>query len=181
MVAVLSNLTKLQADARTEEGNIVRDLLGNKLKEKIELNSFEGMFLSPGIVKVGDEATLNVVLGAFDNSLTGSVQTSAGSANLVNGKASIKLNTGSVGIHQLTGKLSYKDASGNTKTVDIVPSTYQVVAQTLDTKAVEVFEKDPSGGSIVADNLKVVYRGVDNPISATINGVEAGVSMSASS
>jgi len=181
MVAALSNLTKLQADARTEEGNIVRDLLAGKLKEKIELNAFEGMFLSPGIVKVGDDATLNVVLGAFDNSLTGSVQTSVGSANLVNGKASIKLNTGSVGIHQLTGKLSYKAQDGSTKTVDILPSTYQVVAQTLDKKAVEVFEKDPSGGSIVADNLKVVYRGVENPISATINGVEAGVTMSSSS
>ena len=181
MVAVLSNLTKLQADARTEEGNIVRDLLGNKLKEKIELNAFEGLFLSPGIVKVGDEATLNVVLGAFDNSLTGSVQTSVGSANLVDGKASIKLNTGSVGIHQLTGKLSYKDASGNTKTVDIIPSTYQVVAQTLDVKAAEIIEKDPTGGSIVADNLRVVYRGVDNPISATINGANGPVSMSASS
>ena len=181
MVAVLSNLTKLQADARTEEGNIVRDLLGNKLKEKIELNSFEGMFLSPGIVKVGDEATLNVVLGAFDNSLTGSVQTSVGSANLVNGKAAIKLNTGSVGIHQLTGKLSYKDAAGNTKTVEIIPSTYQVVAQTLDVKAAEIIEKDPTGGSIVADNLRVVYRGVENPVSATINGANGPVAMTASS
>ncbi|HEY4540024.1 MAG TPA: GldM family protein [Faecalibacter sp.] len=181
MVAVMSNLTKLQADARTEEGNIVRDLLGNKLKEKIELNSFQGMFLSPGIVKVGDDATLNVVLGAFDNSITGNVQTSVGAANLVDGKASIKLNTGSVGIHQLTGKLTYKDASGATKTVDILPSTYQVVAQTLDVKAAEIIEKDPTGGSIVADNLRVVYRGVENPISATINGANGPVSMTASS
>jgi len=181
MVAALSNLTKLQADARTEEGNIVRDLLAGKLKEKIELNAFEGMFVSPGIVTVGQDAVLNVVLGAYDNSLSGNVQTSVGNAEIVNGKAAIKLNTGSVGVHQLTGKLSYKSATGETKTVDIVPSTYQVVAQTLDKKAVEVFEKDPSGGSIVADNLKVVYRGVQNPISATINGVEAGVSMSASS
>ena len=181
MVAVLSNLTKLQADARTEEGNIIRDLLAGKLKEKIELNAFEGMFISPGIVKVGDEAVLNVVLGAYDNSLSGSVQTSVGSAQIVNGKAAIKLNTSSVGVHQLTGKLTYKSATGENKTVDIVPSTYQVVAQTLDKKAAEVFEKDPTGGSIVADNLKVVYRGVENPISATINGVEAGVTMSSSS
>lgn len=180
MVAALSNLTKLQADARTEEGNIVRDLLAGKLKEKIELNAFEGMFISPGIVKVGDEAVLNVVLGAYDNSLTGSVQTSVGSANIVNGKAAIKLNTGSVGVHKLTGKLSYKSATGETKTVDIVPSTYQVVAQTLDVKAAEIIEKDPTGGSIVADNLRVVYRGVENPISATINGANGPVSMTAS-
>jgi gliding motility-associated protein GldM len=181
MVAVLSNLTKLQADARTEEGHIIRDLLAGKLKEKIELNSFEGLFLSPGVVKVGDDATLNVVLGAFDNSLTGSVQTSVGSANIVNGKATIKLNTGSVGIHQLTGKLTYKGADGQNKTVEIVPSTYQVVAQTLDVKAAEIIEKDPTGGSIVADNLRVVYRGVDNPVSATINGANGPVSMTASS
>ena len=181
MVAALSNLTKLQADARTEEGNIIRDLLAGKLKEKIELNAFEGLFLSPGIVKVGDDAVVNVVLGAYDNGLTGNVQTSAGSATLVNGKASIKLNTGSVGIHQLTGKLTYKAANGESKTVDIVPSTYQVVAQTLEKKAAEIIEKDPTGGSIVADNLRVVYRGVSNPISATINGANGPVSLSASS
>lgn len=180
MVAALSNLTKLQADARTEEGNIVRDLLAGKLKEKIELNAFEGMFLSPGIVKVGDEAVLNVVLGAFDNSVTGSVQTSVGSASIVNGKAAIKLNTGSVGIHKLTGNLTYKTASGETKSVPIIPSTYQVVAQTLDVKAAEIIEKDPTGGSIVADNLRVVYRGVENPVSATINGANGPVSMTAS-
>lgn len=181
MVAALSNLTKLQADARTEEGNIVRDLLAGKLKEKIELNAFEGMFVSPGIVKVGDEAVLNVVLGAYDNSLSGSVQTSVGSAQIVNGKASIKLNTSSVGIHQLTGDLTYKSSTGENKVVKIVPSTYQVVAQTLDVKAAEIIEKDPTGGSIVADNLRVVYRGVDNPISATINGANGPVSMSSSS
>jgi len=181
MVAVLSNLTKLQADARTEEGHIIRDLLAGKLKEKIELNAFEGLFLSPGVVKVGDDATLNVVLGAFDNSLTGSVQTSVGNAEIVNGKAAIKLNTASVGLHQLTGKLTYKSANGEMKTVDIVPSTYQVVAQTSDVKFAEVIEKDPTGGSIVADNLRVVYRGVENPVSATINGANGPVSMTASS
>lgn len=169
MVAALTNLTKLQVDARTEEGNIVRALLSGKLEEKIELDAFQGLFLSPGVVKMGDDAVLNVVLGAFDNSVSGSVSTSVGSAQIVDGKAAIKLNTGSVGIHSLTGNLTYT-ANGKQQTVPIAPSTYQVVAQTLDVKAAEIIEKDPTGGSIVADNLRVVYRGVDNPISATING-----------
>ncbi|WP_288764113.1 GldM family protein [uncultured Weeksella sp.] len=181
MVAALTNFTKLQVDARTLEGNIVRDLLSGKLKEKIELNAFEGLFLSPGIVEQGSDVALNVVLGAYDNSLTGSVATSAGNAQIVNGKATLKLNTGSIGIHKLTGSLTYKGADGENKTVQIVPSTYQVVAQTSDVKFKEVIEKDPTGGSIVADNLRVVYRGVTNPISATINGANGAVSLVASS
>ncbi len=180
MVAALTNLTKLQVDARTEEGNIVRALLSGKLEEKIELDAFQGLFLSPGVVKMGDDAVLNVVLGAFDNSVSGSVSTSVGSAQIVDGKAAIKLNTGSVGIHSLTGNLTYT-ANGKQQTVPIAPSTYQVVAQTLDVKAAEIIEKDPTGGSIVADNLRVVYRGVDNPISATINGSNGPVSMTSSS
>ncbi|MDO3385934.1 hypothetical protein QWI17_08800, partial [Gilvimarinus sp. SDUM040013] len=150
------------------------------LEEKIELDAFQGLFLSPGVVKVGDEAVLNVVLGAYDNSIKGSVSTSVGSAAVVDGKASIKLNTSAVGMHQLTGNITYV-SNGKTKTVNIAPSTYQVVAQTLDKKAAEIIEKDPTGGSIVADNLRVVYRGVTNPISATINGANGPVSLSASS
>ena len=180
MVAGLTNFTKLQVDARTEEGNIVRDLLAGKLQEKIELNAFEGLFLSPGVVEVGKDVPLNVVLGAYDNSIQGSVSTSAGNAAIVNGKATLKLNTSSVGIHNLTGKITYNTPQGQ-KTVDIIPSTYQVVAQTSDVKFAEVIEKDPTGGSIVADNLRVVYRGVDNPISATINGANGPVSLTASS
>lgn len=180
MVAALTNLSKMQMDARTQEGNLVRDLLSGKLKEKIELDAFQGLFLSPGVVKVGDDAVLNVVLGAYDKSVKGSVQTSVGSAQVVDGKASIKLNTSSVGINQLTGKITYV-SNGQTKTVNIAPSTYQVVAQTLDKKAAEIIEKDPTGGSIVADNLRVVYRGVVNPISATINGANGPVSLNASS
>lgn len=180
MVASLTNLSKMQMDARTEEGNLVRALLSGKLEEKIELDAFQGLFLSPGVVKVGDEAVLNVVLGAYDNSIKGSVSTSVGSAAVVDGKASIKLNTSSVGMHQLTGNITYV-SNGQTKTVNIAPSTYQVVAQTLDKKAAEIIEKDPTGGSIVADNLRVVYRGVSNPISATINGANGPVSLSASS
>ena len=179
MVAALTNLSKMQMDARTEEGNLVRALLSGKLEEKIELDAFQGSFLSPGVVKVGDEAVLNVVLGAYDNSIKGSVSTSAGSASVVDGKASIKLNTSSVGMHQLTGNITYI-SNGKQKTVQIVPSTYQVVAQTLDVKAAEIIEKDPTGGSIVADNLRVVYRGVSNPISATINGANGPVSLNAS-
>lgn len=180
MVAALTNLSKMQMDARTVEGNLVRDLLSGKLKEKIELDAFQGLFLSPGVVKVGDEAVLNVVLGAYDGSIKGNVQTSVGNAEVVDGKASIKLNTSTVGINQLTGKITYV-SNGQTKTVDIAPSTYQVVAQTLDKKAAEIIEKDPTGGSIVADNLRVVYRGVVNPISATINGANGPVSLVASS
>ncbi len=180
MVAALTNLSKMQMDARTEEGNLVRALLSGKLEEKIELDAFQGLFLSPGVVKVGDEAVLNVVLGAYDNSIKGSVSTSVGSAQVVDGKASIKLNTGSVGLHTLTGNITYV-SNGQSKTVAIAPSTYQVVAQTLDKKAAEIIEKDPTGGSIVADNLRVVYRGVSNPISATINGANGPVSLSASS
>ncbi len=180
MIAGLTNITKLQVDARTEEGNIVRDLLAGKLQEKIELNAFEGLFLSPGVVEVGKDVALNVVLGAYDNSLQGSVATSAGNANIVNGKATLKLNTSTVGVHNLTGKITYNTPQG-AKTVEIIPSTYQVVAQTLDKKAAEIIEKDPTGGSIVADNLRVVYRGVVNPISATINGANGPVSLTASS
>src|SRR5690606_15965220 len=51
MVAGLANLTKIQSDIRTEEGNLVRALLANKLQDEIELKAFEPIVIAPPFVR----------------------------------------------------------------------------------------------------------------------------------
>lgn len=171
LIAGLANLTKLQADIRTEEGNLVRTLLANKLQDEIELKEFQGIILAPGIVKVGQKVPVTIALGAYDNRIQGTATTTAGTFSLNGGKATFDLNTGSVGEKTISGNITYNSPTGP-KTIPITPVTYTVVSETI--------AETPSGAVISADKMNVVYRGLDNPISATVNGADGAVSLTAS-
>lgn len=173
MVAGLANLTKIQSDIRTEEGNLVRALLANKLQDEIELKAFEPIVIAPPFVRSDKPADASIAFGAFDNTLNGKVMIDGmGEVPLVNGKADFKLNTGGSGIKTVRGTMTYMGADG--KFVEPIPFSheYEVVEETLS----EV----PSGAIISADAMNVVYRNLDNPMSATVNGADGAVSMTAS-
>lgn len=167
MVAALTNLTKIQADARTEEGNIVRSLLAGKIEERLELNEFKGIILAPGIVRQGDKVPVTVALGAYDNNVRGTAQLNVGSIPINGGTGTFDLNTSGTGQKTITGTILF-----NGKEYPIDPVTYTVVAETQ--------MQPPSGAIITADKMNVVYRGLDNPISATVNGADGAISLTAS-
>lgn len=167
MVAGLANLTKIQADIRTEEGNLVRTLLSNKLQEKIELNAFKGIVLAPGIVKQGTKVPVTVALGAYDNNVKGVANLNVGTVQINGGTGTFDLNTSGTGTKTITGSISF-----NGKQYPIDPVTYTVVSETIT--------ETPSGAVISADKMNVVYRELDNPISATVNGADGAVSLTSS-
>lgn len=172
MVAGLANLTKIQSDIRTEEGNLVRALLSNKLEEQIELKAFEPIVIAPPFVRSDKPADASIAFGAFDNSLQGKVTIGGQEIPLVNGKANFTLNTSGSGKKSVSGTMTYKDHTGNF--IEPIPFTheYEVVAETLT--------ELPQGAVISADAMNVVYRGLDNPISAQVNGADGAVSLTAS-
>lgn len=173
MVAGLANITKIQSDIRTEEGNLVRALLSNKLEHEIELKAFQPIVMASPLVLAGKESPGSIAFGAFDNTLEGRVSIDGmGDVPLVNGKADFKLNTSGSGKKTLKGTMTWKGADG--KFVDPVPFVheYEVISETLIIP--------PSGAVISADAMNVVYRNLDNPMSATVNGADGPVSMTAS-
>lgn len=172
MVAGLANLTKIQSDVRTEEGNLVRTLLANKLQDEIELKAFEPIVIAPPFVRSDKPADASIAFGAFDNTLQGKVTIGGQDIPLVDGKANFKLNTAGSGKKTISGTMTYKDATG--KFIEPIPFTheYEVVAETL--------VQPPSGAVITADKMNVVYRGLDNPITATVNGADGPISLTAS-
>ncbi|MGV4529815.1 type IX secretion system motor protein PorM/GldM [Ornithobacterium rhinotracheale] len=171
MVAALTNLSKIQSDVRTEEGNLVRNLLADKLQDEIELKAFQPIVDIPPIVKKGEKVLANIAFGAYDNSLQGTVTANGSSIALTNGRATFDLNTSTDGTQTIRGTMTYKKPDGSTETMPF-ERTYQVVSETL--------AKAPTGGSISADKMNVVYRGVTNPITATINGADGPINMTAS-
>lgn len=172
MVAGLANLTKMQSDIRTEEGSLVRALLANKLEDEIELKAFEPIVIASPIVLSGKPSEGSIAFGAFDDTLEGKVTIDGmGEVALVNGKANFNLNTSGSGKRTLKGTMTYKGADG--QFIEPIPFVheYEVVDETLT---------NPSGAVISADAMNVVYRNLDNPMSATVNGAEGAVSLTAS-
>lgn len=172
MVAGLANITKLQSDIRTEEGNLVRTLLANKLQDEIELKAYQPIVMVPPFVRSDKPADASIAFGAFDNSLQGKVTIGGQEVPLVDGKANFKLNTSGSGKKTVSGTMSWRGANG--EFVEPIPFSqdYEVVAETLT----EV----PTGAVITADKMNVVYRNLDNPITATVNGADGAVSLTAS-
>jgi gliding motility-associated protein GldM len=170
MVAGLANLTKIQSDIRTEEGNLVRTLLANKLQDEIELKAFQPIVMVPPIMRAGKPVEASIAFGAFDNTLQGSVSVGGQNVVLKDGKAVFNINPTGSGKKTISGTMTYK---ANGKDVSMPFSQeYEVVAETITDV--------PSGAVISADAMNVVYRGLDNPISATVNGADGAVSLTAS-
>ena len=171
MVAALTNMTKIQSDVRTEEGNLVRTLLANKLQDEIELKAFQPIVDIPPVVRKGDKVLANIAFGAYDNTLKGSINLNGRNVPLTDGRATFDLNTSTDGTQTIKGTMSYQKPDGTTETMPF-ERTYTVVSETI--------AKAPTGGSIAADKMNVVYRGVSNPMTATINGADGPISMTAS-
>src|SRR5690606_33815498 len=160
MVAGLANLTKIQSDIRTEEGNLVRTLLANKLQDEIELKAFQPIVMVPPFVRAGEVIEGKIAFGAFDNTLQGSVTVNGATVALTDGVAQFNLDSGSPGKRTVAGTMIYKGPDGKDVAIDY-SQEYEVVSETI--------VEPPSGAVITADKMNVVYRGLDNPISATVN------------
>lgn len=171
MIAAKAFLSKLQSDLRTEEGNVLRSKLTTKMLEDIEINTFTPIVTAPRFLRKGEDAQALVALGAYDNSIGGTASLNIGSAALSNGKAVFKLPTGTVGKQSISGSLIFVNPeSGEKETLPIENIQYEVVEETLS--------QPPTGAVITADKMNVVYRGLPNPISAIVNGVDGGVTLS---
>lgn len=164
-VASLTNLTKIQSDIRTEEGNIVRDLLTTK--PNVELDLLKAIPVTPGVVELNKPASFDVFAGAFSSSVKGSVEIDGNTFPLEEGKAKIELFTSSLGIKEITGKLTYTDGNGVTRDSEFT-TTYQVVTEIIE-DAIQKPE-DVVVGVVTADKTNVVYRGLENPISVNLSG-----------
>lgn len=173
MIAAKTNLTKIQSDVRTVEGNIIRSKLTSKMMEDIEIKQFVGIVSAPRYVAINEDVTAFASLGAFDNTISGTANINGRSIPIQDGKATFNLDTSSPGQKTISGSLTFKDSKGQMQTIPIEPTTYEVVKQVTNNQMDAI---------ISADKMNVVYRGLENPISATvIGGDQSSVNLSASS
>ena len=163
--AAITLLSKLQSDVRYAEGEVLHTLVANIGLKDIRVNKLEA-FVVPSATKLfpGDQLTAKMVMAAVDTTQVPEVY--------VNGKKitgdTYSFNVGGVGEYNFTGYILTHDVAGNTLRRDF-NQKYQVVAPPLA----------PTGATLTADMMNVLYAGYRNPISVSVsNAPQSSVSVS---
>lgn len=160
--ASLAYLSSLQNDVRELENEAYNLFLGNSLKQAASMRHYQAMVITnKSVYYQGEKIDYEVVLGRLDKSTVPSKlvvnNVEIPKDQIVDGRVAASMTAGGVGEHKFTGTFTFIE-EGESIPVDIVNSNYVVVPR-------------PSSATISADKMNVVYLGLDNPISVTVEGV----------
>ncbi|GAB2765255.1 gliding motility protein GldM [Actinomadura fibrosa] len=159
LIASLTKLSQMQADAKSAESDILSAMLSGQLQSEVSLTNYEAIVIPDKTAFFnGEQFTGKVVLGRvdktlqFDKVMINGNQVSSTEA----GQVKLKFPAGNVGEQKITGELQFKE--GDSIVSIPVNSSYSVIPK-------------PNSAVISADKMNVVYRGVDNPMTISIPGV----------
>ena len=135
-------------------------MLQEKVDADIKFNAYEAIVAGPTVIIQGQPAEAKVFIGTYSDDpnlqFTGVDRTAKGMGYKTLG--------GGVGEHTISGTISYRNSKG-----EMVPlpfkHNYTVIAGSEEVKL-------QSGAIVSADKMNVLYRGVENPISASMLGVD---------
>ncbi|MDB4198841.1 gliding motility protein GldM [Polaribacter sp.] len=160
LVASLTNLTQMQADIRNTEADIISNLLGGQLESDVSMTNYNGIVkLQKNAFYPGDKVLGTVVLGREDPNLKPSRVVLNGESydNFKDGAVNLDLKATSTGEKEIKGTIYFMENG-----VELpIPfeSSYSVINK-------------PNEAIVSADKMNVVYRGIANPVSVSLPGVE---------
>ena len=170
LTAAMAILTKVQADLRNAESEVVKRILGKMDQAVVNLDQFAAVAVAPSSYLIqGQPYTADVFLTAYDSKSSPSITVGGQALNVKEGKGSYTVNTSREGIFTWVGSISVKQNDGTIKTYRTPEQKYQVAR--------------PSA-VLSPDKMNVFYIGVTNPVSLAAPGIPAEklrVSMSSGS
>ncbi len=166
LISSLTKMTQIQNDIKSVENELLSSLLSGNLKQLAKLDNYETvMTTSKGAYYTGSTFDGMLSLGRVDAStkparvelLVDGKEIKDTQFEYDGGKVVLKVGTGSVGDHKITGKLVYLQ-DGNEVEV-LVDKKFTTINK-------------PNNATIAADKMNVVYRGVSNPMTITFAGIQ---------
>ncbi len=168
LVSSLAKLTMVQNDIRQTETDVLITLMGKEMELETGVNEsnyitllktekgayYSGETFDGSIIlgrKGGAQNPNSVVLSLDDRKLTSE------DFDLIPGGIKLKVNAGRPGDHTITGDLVFLNDGEESKIK--VNQLFTVISK-------------PNSAVISADKMNVVYRGVDNPITISIPGIQ---------
>ena len=166
VAAAVTILSKLQSDVRYAEGEVLHSLLANIGIKDIRVNKLDA-FVIPDKTTLypGEQMTAHIVMAAVDTTQQPEIFVNGNRIGSHNGTYTI---TGSgVGEHSFGGYIMMRNADGEVIRRDFTQK-YRVI-------------QPPSGATVAADMMNVLYAGFQNPMSVTVAGLpQNSVSLSMS-
>lgn len=165
LVAALANLEVIQSEARNIQSDALSIMLQDKVDANIKFNSFEAVVSAPSVILQGEVAEGRVFVAPTSTDINANIS----GVDRTDGVRGFKtLSSSTIGDFSFAGTISFPDASG--KMINLpYQHKYKVIAGS-ETKKEDV--KLQSGAIVSADKMNVLYRGVPNPISASMLGVD---------
>ena len=156
VAAAITLLSKLQSDVRYAEGEVLHTLVSNIDVKDIRVNKLDA-FVIPEKTTLypGETFAANIVMAAVDTTMQPEIYINGSKVNLRNNKYSFS--AGGVGEHSFSGYLLTRNAAGETLRRDFLQK-YSVIPA-------------PSGATVAADLMNVLYAGYPNPMSVSVPGV----------
>jgi gliding motility-associated protein GldM len=168
LISSLAKLTMMQNDIRQTEHDVLTTLMGKELKMSSTVNetNYTSLLITEkGAYYQGETFDGSVILGRKGgaqnpNSVSLTIDgrpLKDSDYDLIPGGIKLKVSAGSPGDHTIEGSLVFL-SEGNESKIS-VKQMYSVISK-------------PNSAVISADKMNVVYRGVQNPITISIPGIQ---------
>jgi gliding motility-associated protein GldM len=153
----MTALTKIQADAKNAESEMVKKILGKMDQAEINLDQFAAVAVAPtSYVIQGQPYTAEVFLTASSSTLKQTINVGGSTLPIKEGKGVYTVNTNREGMFSWVGTLTVIGTDGKPKTYRTPEQKYQVAR--------------PSA-VVSPDKMNVFYIGVPNPVSVSAPGI----------
>lgn len=157
LTAAITAISKIQADLKNAESEIVKKILGEMDQAVINLDQFAAVAVAPSSYIIqGQPYQAEVFLTAYDSKLAPTITVGGSTLPLKEGKGIYAVNTSREGMFSWVGTVLVKQTDGTTKTYRTAEQKYQVAR--------------PSA-VVSPDKMNVFYMGVPNPISISAPGI----------
>jgi gliding motility-associated protein GldM len=168
LISSLAKLTMMQNDIRQTEHDVLTTLMGKELKmsSKVNSNNYTSLLLTEkGAYYQGETFDGSVILGrkggaqnpnSVELTIDGRKLTE-NDYDLIPGGIKLKISAGNPGDHTIAGDLVFLNEGEESRIK--VEQMYSVISK-------------PNSAVISADKMNVVYRGVQNPITISIPGIQ---------
>lgn len=156
LTAANTILTKIQADLKNAEAEVVKKLFSGMNQTQMVLDVFKAVAVPSGSYVIqGQPYKAEVFLTASDSKSNPDISVAGNSLLVKDGVGTYTGGTSTVGSYTWKGTIRVKQANGEVKIYETQPITYQVAK--------------PSA-TVSSTNLNVIYAGIPNPFSISAPG-----------
>ncbi|MXV49366.1 gliding motility protein GldM [Pedobacter sp. HMF7647] len=157
LTAAMTILTKIQADTKNAESDVIKKIFGKMDQALVTLDQFAAVAVAPtSYVLRGQPYTAEVFLTASDSKSSPNITVNGSALAVKDGKGQYSVSTGKEGVYSWVGTIRVKQTDGTVKEYKTPEQKYQVA--------------EPSA-VVSPDKMNVFYIGVPNPVSVSAPGI----------